>query len=186
VEAQALPGSAAFASDDAAAAEAADVDVVDAVDPAAEAQSAAPELAAPAPGGAVAADLFTFASTGERLTRRDLLRESGLTAEQLNELETYGLIAHRGASTSYEAESLTIAKIVAELSRYGLQARHLRPAKAAVDREVGLIEQVLTPLLRQSSRDGRAAAEQQAGEYAALSVRLHIALLEAALRAALR
>ena len=130
-------------------------------------------------------EAFTLASSGERLTRRDLLRESGLTAEQLNELETYGLIAARGASTSYESESLVIAQIVAELSRYGLQARHLRPAKAAVDREVGLIEQVLSPLLRQASRDGRIRAEQQAGEYAALSVRLHVALLEAALRAAL-
>ncbi len=130
-------------------------------------------------------EAFTLASSGERLTRRDLLRESGLTAEQLNELETYGLIAARGASTSYESESLVIAKIVEELSRYGLQARHLRPAKAAVDREVGLIEQVLSPLLRQASRDGRIRAEQQAGEYLALSVRLHVALLEAALRAAL-
>jgi DNA-binding transcriptional MerR regulator len=143
------------------------------------------EPPAPVASQAVAGDLFSFTSSGERLTRRDLLRESGLTAEQLNELETYGLIAARGASTSYEAESLTIARIVAELSRYGLQARHLRPAKAAVDREVGLIEQVLTPLLRQASRDGRALAEQQAGEYAALSVRLHVALLEAALRGAL-
>ena len=77
-----------------------------------------------------------------------------------------------------------IARIVAELSAYGFQARHLRPVKAAVDREVGLIEQVLTPLVRQPSRDGRGRAETHARGYAALSVRLHVALLEAALRAA--
>ena len=58
--------------------------------------------------------------------------------------------------------------------------------KAAVDREVGLIEQVLTPLVRQPSREGRSRAETHAREYAALSVRLHVALLEAALRATLR
>jgi DNA-binding transcriptional MerR regulator len=138
------------------------------------------------PADAISPELFGLATSDERLTRRELLRESGLTGEQLTELEAYGLIAARGASTSYEAESLIIARIVAELSRYGLQARHLRPVKAAVDREVGLIEQVLTPLVRQPTREGRGKAEQHAREYAALSVRLHVALLEAALRAALR
>ncbi len=141
---------------------------------------------APAAPSSVGPDLFQFDQSDRRLSRRELLRESGLDNEQLSELEAYGLIATRGTSTSYEAEALTIARIVAELSEYGFQARHLRPVKAAVDREVGLIEQVLTPLVRQPSREGRARAEQHARGYAALSVRLHVALLEAALRAALR
>ena len=138
-----------------------------------------------APTG-VGPELFDFDASDERLTRRDLMRESGLNNEQLSELEAYGLIAPRGSSTTYEAESLVIARIVAELSAYGFQARHLRPVKAAVDREVGLIEQILTPLVRQASRDGRSRAESRARGYAALSVRLHVALLEAALRATLR
>jgi DNA-binding transcriptional MerR regulator len=129
---------------------------------------------------------FRFEQSDRRISRRELLRESGLDNEQLSELEAYGLIAARGASTSYEAEALVIARIVAELSEYGFQARHLRPVKAAVDREVGLIEQVLTPLARQPTREGPGRAEQHARGYAALSVRLHIALLETALRAALR
>jgi DNA-binding transcriptional MerR regulator len=159
-----------------------------------EAPTAGPAASAPVPpdralmqpADAISPELFSLATNDERLTRRDLLRESGLTGEQLAELEAYGLIAARGASTSYEADSLIIARIVAELSQYGLQARHLRPVKAAVDREVGLIEQVLGALVRQSAREGRSKAEQHAREYAALSVRLHVALLEAALRAALR
>ena len=142
--------------------------------------------AAPAAPSSVGPDLFQFDQSDRRLSRRELLRESGLDNEQLSELEAYGLIATRGTSTSYEAEALTIARIVAELSEYGFQARHLRPVKAAVDREVGLIEQVLTPLVRQPSREGRTRAEQHARGYAALSVRLHVALLEAALRGALR
>ena len=135
---------------------------------------------------AVGPTLFQFETSEQRLTRRELLRESGLSDEQLGELEAYGLIAARGTSTTYEAEALTVARIVAELSQYGFQARHLRPVKAAVDREVGLLEQVLTSLLRQPSRESRARAEDHARGYAALSVRLHVALLEAALRAALR
>ncbi len=145
-----------------------------------------PEPAHQRPGVGVGPELFDLDASDERLTRRELMRESGLDNEQLTELEAYGLIASRGTSTTYEAEALVIARIVAELSSYGFQARHLRPVKAAVDREVGLIEQVLTPLVRQSSREGRSRAETHAREYAALSVRLHVALLEAALREALR
>jgi DNA-binding transcriptional MerR regulator len=137
-------------------------------------------------GLGVGPELFELATSDTRLTRRELMRDSGLDNEQLTELEAYGLIAPRGSSTTYEAEALVIARIVAELSAYGFQARHLRPVKAAVDREVGLIEQVLTPLVRQPSREGRSRAETHAREYAALSVRLHVALLEAALRATLR
>lgn len=138
------------------------------------------------PGFGIGPELFDLSTSDERLTRRELMRDSGLDNEQLTELEAYGLIAPRGTSTTYEAEALVVARIVAELSEYGFQARHLRPVKAAVDREVGLIEQVLTPLVRQPSREGRGRAENHAREYAALSVRLHVALLEAALRAALR
>ncbi|HEX4015098.1 MAG TPA: MerR family transcriptional regulator [Frankiaceae bacterium] len=148
-----------------------------------------PEAAGPPParsGLGVGPELFDFETSDMRLTRRELMRDSGLDNEQLTELEAYGLIAPRGTSTTYEAEALVIARIVAELSAYGFQARHLRPVKAAVDREVGLIEQVLTPMVRQASREGRGRAETQAREYAALSVRLHVALLEAALRATLR
>lgn len=149
-------------------------------------QPAVAQPAAARAGLGVGPELFDFETSDIRLTRRELMRESGLDNEQLTELEAYGLIAPRGSSTTYEAEALVIARIVAELSAYGFQARHLRPVKAAVDREVGLIEQVLTPLVRQPSREGRARAETHAREYAALSVRLHVALLEAALRATLR
>ncbi len=155
-----------------------------AAEPAVPPASAGPPAARRGLG--VGPELFDFETSDIRLTRRELMRDSGLDNEQLTELEAYGLIAPRGSSTTYEAEALVIARIVAELSAYGFQARHLRPVKAAVDREVGLIEQVLTPLVRQPSREGRARAETHAREYAALSVRLHVALLEAALRATLR
>lgn len=154
--------------------------------PSLEAEAPPVSIPTTSPAGPIGPDLFEFEQGERRLTRRELMRESGLDNEQLTELEAYGLIAARGASTTYEAGALTVAGIVAELSEYGFQARHLRPVKAAVDREVGLIEQTLTPMVRQPSRESRARAEQHARGYAALSVRLHVALLEAALRSALR
>ncbi len=53
--------------------------------------------------------------------------------------------------------------------------------KAAADREAGLIEQVIAPLRRHRNPQTRAHAEATAKELAALSVRLHAALVRTAL-----
>ena len=62
-----------------------------------------------------------------------------------------------------------VARTVAELAAFGLEPRHLRAFKAAADREVGLVEQVVTPLRRQRNPEARARAEEAARELAALS-----------------
>jgi DNA-binding transcriptional MerR regulator len=121
-----------------------------------------------------------------RLSRPELLRGSGLSSEQLGELEQFGLVAARAGSSYFDGDALLIAKIVAQMSRYGLEARHLRPVKAAADREVGLVEQVVSPMSRQRAPGARAQAAQAAREMASLSVRLHAALVSAGLRSALR
>ena len=72
-----------------------------------------------------------------------------------------------------------------ELAAFGLEPRHLRAFKTAADREVGLFEQVVTPLMRQRNPEAKARAEEAVRELAALSVRLHAALVKAGLRAEL-
>lgn len=117
-----------------------------------------------------------------RLSRDELLTNSGLKEEQLVELESYGLIQIRGRY--YDGDSLTVAKAVAELSAFGIEGRHLRAFKTAADREVGLVEQVITPLLRQKSAESKGRAEEVSREIASLSVRLHAALVRAGLHRA--
>jgi hypothetical protein len=78
-----------------------------------------------------------------------------------------------------------VARTVAELSRFGIEARHLRSFKTAADREVGLVEQVIAPLTRQRSAEAKARAEETVRELAALSVRLHATLVKMGLRAEL-
>ena len=68
------------------------------------------------------------------------------------------------------------------MAAFGLEPRHLRAFRTAADREVGLVEQVVAPLLRQRSPEARARAEEVAREMAALSLRLHTALVRARLR----
>jgi hypothetical protein len=97
----------------------------------------------------------------------------------LTELESFGLIAIRGRH--YDADSLAIATAVAQMSAFGIEPRHLRSFKSAADREIGLIEQVVTPLNRQKSSDSKARAEEVSKEIAALSIRLHAGLVRAGL-----
>jgi DNA-binding transcriptional MerR regulator len=117
-----------------------------------------------------------------RLSRKELLEAAELDDEALGQLEQYGLVATRPGSSHYDGTSLVIARTVAEMSRFGIEPRHLRSFKAAADREVGLVEQVVTPLVRQRNPEARARAEEVARELAALSVRLHSSLVKAGLR----
>ena len=121
-----------------------------------------------------------FAGESElRLSRTELLESANLTEEQLVELESFGLISIRGRF--YDADALAVARTVSAIAAFGIEARHLRSFKLAADREVGLVEQVITPLLRQKSSDAKARAEEVANELASLSVKLHAALVRAGL-----
>lgn len=121
-----------------------------------------------------------FAEVSEmRLSREELLKNSGLTEEHLVELEGYGLIAPRGRH--YDGDALAVAKAVTEMGGFGIEARHLRSFKSAADREIGLIEQVITPLTRQKSAESKARAEEVQKEIASLSIRLHAALVRGGL-----
>jgi len=114
-----------------------------------------------------------------RLSRDELLASSGLSDEQLVEVEGYGVIAPRGRF--YDANALAIASAIAEMSNFGIEGRHLRAFKTAADREIGLIEQIVTPLLKQKNTDSKARAEEVIRELGSLSVRLHAALVKAGL-----
>ncbi|HJQ00494.1 MAG TPA: MerR family transcriptional regulator [Jatrophihabitans sp.] len=124
---------------------------------------------------------FRAAPAAMRLSKEELLNTAGLRPAQLSELEQYGLVSQRPGGF-YDDDALAIAQVVAELARYGIEGRHLRAFKTAADREVGLFGQVAGPLAKQRSGDGRARAEEAVRELAALSVRLHAALVQIGLR----
>jgi len=121
--------------------------------------------------------------TVARLGRAELLASAQVSEAELADWESYGLIAHdeRGG---YDVEAVTVARLLAELGRFGLEPRHLRIMKAAAEREAGLVEQVVGPLRLHRNPQTRAHAEASARELATLSVRLHAALVQSALRAA--
>ncbi len=136
--------------------------------------------------GLPTADSFRVDASEVRLSRAELLQAAGLTEEQISQLEQYGLLGPRPGGSHYDGDALVIAKTVAEMGRFGIEARHLRPFKAAADREVGLLEQVVTPLVRQRNPEARARAEDVVRELAALSVKLHSTLVKQGLGPGLR
>lgn len=140
-----------------------------------------PRTLVPADAGPQPAAPGAAEHTG-RLTRQELLEASGLEDRQLRQLESYGLVAARVGRAPYDGDALRVAQLARELCEYGLEPRHLRAAKSAADREVGLVEQMVAPLLRQRDPEGQARAEEVAGEIAALSVKLHTALVQSELK----
>lgn len=119
-------------------------------------------------------------STVARIGRDELLAAADIEEAELHEWESYGLLAPL-ADGVYDAEAVTVAALVAELGRFGIEPRHLRVMKAAAEREAGLVDQVVAPLKRHRNPQTRTLAEARTRELAALTMKLHSALVKAAL-----
>ncbi|MCX5588091.1 transcriptional regulator FtsR [Streptomyces erythrochromogenes] len=139
----------------------------------------------PAVSAAVYGEVGQERPPAARVGRPELLEAVGVDEEQLVEWESYGLLAEAPGG-GFDADAVTVARLVADLGRFGLEPRHLRAMKAAADREAGLVEQVVAPLRRHRNPQTRAHAEATMKELAGLSVRLHEALVQTALGVRLR
>ncbi len=144
-----------------------------------------PHLSA-APGLPDAED-FVPGTTDVRVSVHELCAATGLAGDQVAQLmDLRILVACPAGSGFFDADALMIARTIAEMARFGIEARHLRAYRAAADREIGLFEQVLAPLLHSRGPDASARAEENTRELAALSVRLHATLVKTGLPAAIR
>lgn len=122
--------------------------------------------------------------TGVSLTAEELCAAAGLDRSGLAELERYGLVvAHPSGSTAYyDEEALTVAQLSARFMGHGVEARHLRMYKTAAEREAGVFEQLVMPLLRQRNPRARREAMERLSEVAGLGRDLRAAMLRIALR----
>jgi DNA-binding transcriptional MerR regulator len=94
-----------------------------------------------------------------RLTRRELLKMSGLSESVLADLERQQLVAPRRGTAYYSRDALTIAVVARKLLPYGMDVRHLRVIKQAAEREVGLLEQATAPYARRSGGSRQVTTE---------------------------
>jgi DNA-binding transcriptional MerR regulator len=119
------------------------------------------------------------------LTAEQFARASGLEPAQLADCVQFGLLA-TDAEGRHPASDLPVARAAAGLARHGIEPRHLRVYRTAAEREAGLIEQLIAPVLRARSEEARTRATEKLQELAGLSAQLHTALLETRLRDLLR
>jgi len=118
---------------------------------------------------------------GVVVNRDELCAMASVTREQLAALEEYGVIAKRRSSTDlYGEDAVEIAAAAGGFLRAGVDARHLRAWRTSVEREVGLYEQLVMPLLRQRNPQARAEAMRQLDDLNTLGAKLRNALLRAA------
>jgi DNA-binding transcriptional MerR regulator len=137
------------------------------------------------PPVAGAGDAETAEEQVPPLTPEAFARAAGLEPEQLADCVQFGLLA-TDADGRHPAGDLPIARAAAGLARHGIEPRHLRVYRSGVEREAGLIEQLVAPVLRARSEEARARATEKLRELTSLSAQLHTALLEARLRDLLR
>jgi hypothetical protein len=120
---------------------------------------------------------------GVLVNRDELCAMASVTPEQLAQLEDYGVVTHRpGGSELYGDEAVEITAAAGGFLRAGVDARHLRAWRTSVEREAGLYEQLILPLLRQRNPQARAQVGARLTELDGLGSRLRAAMMRAALR----
>src|SRR5690349_2920109 len=129
-----------------------------------------------------ASDLLRGDRSDVRVSRRELVKTAEITEDLLTQLEGYGLVRTRPGSKHYDADAVVIAKAAGELAAFGIEPRHLRAFKTAADREVGLVEQIVSPIRRSREDGAEGRAAQAMEDIATLSLKLHATLVRAGLR----
>jgi len=83
-----------------------------------------------------------------KLTRRELIRVSGLSEAALIELERQQMVLPRRGTLYYGREALMICVVARKMQAYGMDTRHMRAIKQSAEREAGMVEQAMMPLRR--------------------------------------
>jgi DNA-binding transcriptional MerR regulator len=118
------------------------------------------------------------------LTADELAEASGITTRDVRDLERFGLLEgfSVGDATYYDEDGLVVARTAAGFLAHGIEARHMRTYKVAVDREAGLFEQIVLPLLKQRNPDAKRRATQTVVELMRLGDEMRRVLLARELR----
>ncbi len=113
--------------------------------------------------------------TGARLKPAEVCRESGLSAEDLEQAVALGLLPD---TSEYTLDHVEAARALAALRDCGVPVRNARPVYLAVRREVDLCTTVLG---QRHSGETEEESAQRAQELAATMARVHVAVMRSQL-----
>ena len=117
-----------------------------------------------------------------RMTTAELREAAGLDKPTFEALSTFGLL-RPDSSGHYGEPSLAVARAAGALAAYGIEARHLRAFRTAADREIGLVQQVLSPIRGRAKGPGGKVAHDPTSQILAECIALHTALVKAGIAA---
>ena len=119
-----------------------------------------------------------------QMTAEEIGAAAGLSKEIIDQLSSYGLLRPSGAQDEplFDGDDLTVARVVKEFFKYGVEARHLTMYRHFADREATFFQQLSMPMLRQRNPEARKLAAEALVDLAKASRRLKQALLRANLR----
>jgi DNA-binding transcriptional MerR regulator len=157
------------------------------------AMEAAPRRSDPAPGGRSGwDDGEPTPVTGEALagpsanslTAEELAQRVGLPVPVIEQLESFALIESKriGPEAYFESSAVPIAEACKTFLHHGVEVRHLRTYKISAEREAGMFEQLVMPLLKQRNPEARTRAVETVQSLAEVGQTLHTALLRNALK----
>ncbi len=124
----------------------------------------------------------TIDEAGEPVDHNTLLKKSGLTPRDLEDLDAVGLVCPVPGTTVYPPEAVVIATEARRLMDQGLEPRHLRSIRLAADREADLLTHLVAPMIKAANPDARAMAREVLEDCADSVRAMHRALLALELR----
>jgi DNA-binding transcriptional MerR regulator len=113
-------------------------------------------------------------ATEEEIDLEELCSRAGVNRQLAKELEDFGLLSARGSGGDkrYPESDVDVAATCAQLARYGVDPRHLRPFRTAAGRQAALIEQLVAASLRARSNERRAQGLRDLQQLAELASEL--------------
>jgi DNA-binding transcriptional MerR regulator len=117
-----------------------------------------------------------------RLTDVELRDAAGLDKPTFEALSTYGLL-RPDPDGHYGDAALAVARAAGALAAYGIEPRHLRPFRTAADREIGLVQQIVSPIRSRGRGAGGTVPVDPTPQILAECIALHTALVKAGLAA---
>jgi DNA-binding transcriptional MerR regulator len=128
------------------------------------------------PGTATGA--ISILGTERRWTRDELLAEAQAGLDLLGDAVATGLMR---AAELYDESDVTTMRALSDLRRAGIEPRHLRAMRIAVERELELVANALLPLRRRADSASRERADERANELAGDLETIRTALVRRAL-----
>jgi DNA-binding transcriptional MerR regulator len=129
-------------------------------------------------------EVAALASSPSRFTFAELAAAASMTPDELRQIEQYGLIVGRpvAGTVYFDDDALAAAQLAKSFQAFGVEPRHLRIFRTAVDREADFYAQVVSPLVYRREERSRQQAMANLAELHQLGARLRDVTLRQVLR----